>query len=604
MGKIQVLSELVANKIAAGEVVERPASVVKELIENSLDAGAKNISVSIRHGGKSLIRVRDDGLGMDTEDAQACLIRHSTSKISDVEDIEKIETLGFRGEAIPSIAAVSRFTMTTRQQADDTATVVKVSGGMLDSVKETVSDPGTLIEVADLFFNIPARKKFLKSDAAEYNGVTDIFNTLCLACKEVSFTLNRNDVEAAKHPACHDLLERIKQLYSPEFSERLYPIAVTKPDFRLAGYIGAPDNTRVNRTGQKFFINSRPVLSPSLSMALGRAYEEFLQQRRFPVAILFLEIERSFVDVNVHPAKKEVRIRTERFFQDIVVNAVKTLLRRKGFYLDERTTQPEQGFSPQAQYQQLQASPVSFQRLKEATAPWKPGSQTAGSSQDKTSYKSIASEHTPQNFQAALYESEPTASPLGIVKVLGQILGTYILAEAEDGFAVFDQHAAHERIIYEEIIDSLEKGPSASQKIIFPVTLHLDLQEAPQMEKYLQDFQRTGFNINCLGGGTFSIDAVPVCMSDTDAERTIKDTLHELLDSRRPRTRESRQHELAAILACKSHSVKAGRQLDVQEMEHLIQRLGAKKNPHTCPHGRPSFFIITKDEIEKKFKRK
>jgi DNA mismatch repair protein MutL len=271
MGKIKVLSELVANKIAAGEVVERPASVVKELTENSLDAGAKNISVAVRHGGKSFVRVKDDGCGMDREDARTCLLRYATSKLSEAEEIQKIGTLGFRGEAIPSIAAVSRLSLITRQHGNDTATVLKVSGGVVESVSECVSGTGTVVEVSDLFFNTPARKKFLKSEAAEYNALAEVFNTLALSCKDVYFRLSRNGLETANYPACSDLLQRIQQLYSAEFAEKLYPIAVEKPDFKLTGYIGTPDNTRVNRTGQKFFINSRPVHSIGLSVALARA---------------------------------------------------------------------------------------------------------------------------------------------------------------------------------------------------------------------------------------------------------------------------------------------------------------------------------------------
>ena len=349
MGTIKTLSDLAANKIAAGEVVERPASVVKELIENALDAKANNISVSINHGGKSLIRVKDNGSGMDSEDAKACLQRHATSKIRNAEDIEGIDTLGFRGEAIPSIAAVSRFSLKTRTKEDDTATEVKIIGGKIDSINEAVSEPGTIIEVSDLFFNTPARKKFLKSDAAEYNAVANIFNTLALGCADVSFSLTRNNIEVASYPACDNLLNRIKQLHSAEFSENLRHIEVDKPDFKLSGYIGTPENTRVNRTGQKIFINKRPVQSASLSNALSRAYDEFLPHKRFPVAVLFLEIEPSFVDVNVHPAKREVRIRTEHFFADILVKTVKKELCEKGIF-SEREVRPVSRFFPDNRY--------------------------------------------------------------------------------------------------------------------------------------------------------------------------------------------------------------------------------------------------------------
>ncbi len=602
MGKIKVLSEFTANKIAAGEVVERPASVVKELMENSLDAGAREISVSVRHGGKSYISVKDDGQGMDREDARACLQRHATSKLSDAEEIERIETLGFRGEALPSIAAVSRFSLITRQQTDNTATLIKASGEVVEPAGECVSNPGTEIEVSDLFFNTPARRKFLKSDAAENNAIADVFNALSLSRSDVSFFLNRSGKEVANYSACRELLQRIEQVYSPDFTDKLSEIAVDKPDFRLTGYIGAPDYTRVNRTGQKFFINSRPVQSVSFSAALGRAYEEFLPQRRFPVAILFLEIDRGYVDVNAHPAKREVRIRSERFFQDVIIKAIQKVLNEKGFFYG-KTVRPDNVFPSERLSYGQGPGKLSFHTMKDATAEWEPENQKPGPSENTGADIFLKKHNVPEPHQDTIITPD-NSNPFGVVNVLGQVLGTYIIAETEEGFAVFDQHAAHERILYEEILDSFTKNKTSSQQVMFPVTLHLNLQETPLMEEYMDNFHKTGFSINPLGGNTFSIDAVPAFMPETDPGSTIKDTLHELMERSSTRAWETRQQDFAAILACKTYSVKAGNLLDVKEMEHLIKRLGTKRNPHTCPHGRPTFFLMTKDELERRFKRK
>jgi len=600
MGTINILSELTANKIAAGEVVERPASVVKELIENSLDAGADRITVSVNHGGKSLIRVKDNGIGMDRADAEACLARHATSKISAAEDIEGIATLGFRGEALPSIAAVSRFTLTTRTNAQETATRVLVTGGKKEALTEVVADAGTLVEVSDLFFNTPARKKFLKSDAAEYNAIAGIFTTLALGNPGISLALMRNGQTAADYPVCDNLLQRIRQLFPADFAQHLLPLEIKKTDFSLSGYIGTPENVRVNRTGQKFFINRRPIQSAALNSALSRAYEEFLPQRRFPVAVLFLDIEPSYVDVNVHPAKREVRIRTEHFFTGIVVKAVKQALSAGGLF-PEAASRPVSMSSPDDLRVPGSSENLSFNRLKEAAAGWKTAGPDTFAFDPIKKAGPVPGPPPGDYINRALIEQKRNV--FHITRIVGQVLGTYILAETENGLGLFDQHAAHERILYEEILESFDRKTSHGQKII-PETLALTLQENSVMERCLKDLEKIGYGINDLGGNTWSVDAVPAFAPEGNALQAIKDTLHELMAETRPRSREEHMQALAAILACKTYTIKAGRKLDLPEMEHLIERLAARKNPHTCPHGRPTFFLLTKNDIEKMFKRK
>lgn len=598
MGIIKILPELIANKIAAGEVVERPASIVKELIENSLDAGARSIAVSVGYGGKGLIQVRDDGCGMDAGDARACLLRHATSKIRDAADIEAIATLGFRGEALPSIASVSRLTLTTRRAGDATATVITTAGGVVESESQSTAEPGTTVEVADLFFNTPARRKFLKSDPAEYTAIAEVFSTISLSRSSVSFTLRRNNKPAADYPACAGLRERICQIYPAEISDKLYPVTLDKTDFKLSGFVGAPDYTRVNRTGQKFFINGRPVQSPGLSMALMRAYDAFLPRGRFPVAFLFLDIDPSFVDVNVHPAKREVRLRTESYFQDVLVKAVKQELHGRGFFLEE----PSCAIPQQSVYRPAAAvKPTGNVRLlKEDSAGWSlpdpsPPAAQAG--------MEIQSQPAAVRLEDAISRQSAGAGIFSSVRVTGQVLGIYILAEKDGELMVFDQHAAHERILYEELLASFLQNTDASQKMIFPSTLHLDLQEGPVLEETLGYFQKLGFGINPLGGGSFSIDGVPACITDTNPARLIHDSIHELLDGAAAKAFESRVQELAAILACKTYAIKAGKALSLPEMEHLIKRLGRAENPHICPHGRPTFFIMSRQELDRRFKR-
>jgi len=598
MGTIKVLSEIVANKIAAGEVVERPASIVKELVENSLDAGAHTISVWAGYGGKGLIRVKDDGCGMDADDARACLLRHATSKIADAEDIERIATLGFRGEALPSIASVSRLTLITRRPCDDAATIIKTAGGVVESESQCVAEPGTTLEIADLFFNTPARRKFLKSDPAEYNAIAEVFSTICLSRSAVSFSLRRNNELVAEYPACTGLLERIGQLYSPDFSEKLYPVSVDKTDFKLAGFVGTPDNTRVNRTGQKFFINGRPVQSVGLSMALTRAYADFLPRGRFPVAFLFLDIPHDFVDVNVHPAKREVRLRTESYFQDLIVQAIKKELHGRGFFLEEPSLPLGQGMHRVPVFENR--APLSFNSLREEAAAWQtPEHKTVPAGADTDISKPPAA----VRLEEAISRQRPGAHAFDSVRVIGQVLGMYILAEKDGELAVFDQHAAHERILYEELLGSLEQHTDASQKMIFPATLHLGIQEGPVMEGAVDYFQKLGFGINPLGGDSYAIDAVPACMTDIDPAAVVRDTLHELLESHAAKSFDSRLQEIAAILACKTYAVKAGKALSLPEMEHLVKRLGAAENPHVCPHGRPTFIIVSRQELDRRFKR-
>ncbi len=598
MGSIYTLSEHVANKIAAGEVVERPASVVKELVENSLDAGARSIAVTVKHGGKSFISVCDDGSGMDSEDAQACLQRHATSKIETIDDIETIATLGFRGEALPSIASVSRVAITTRTRDAQTATRVTVSGGAIDAVTECVAQPGTTVEVADLFFNIPARRKFLKSPAAEYNAIAEVMHNMALMCSSASFSLNHNGKETMRCSACEGLSERVAQLSGSGYARQMYALSVEHRDLSIDGLIGIPDNARVNRTGQKLFINGRHVHSPALSIALGRGYEEFLPHRRFPTAVLFLRMDPSWVDVNVHPAKREVRLKTERYVMEILTKAVRGTLTRSGIY---PVQEPDRGGSQQNHYSDSSAAQgeLTYAALREAAAQWNAG----GVSSDSCCLKEESAAAERHVRQEALFCSGNEPQPFSRLQVVGQIFGTYIVAQSAEGVMLFDQHAAHERIVYEKLLCSSEDSPQRSQKLAFPVTIQLTAREEGVMESFQDELCRLGFGINPLGGRMYSIDAVPVSMGDVEADAVVKDALHEMLEQEETKPFAQRKKDLAAILACKTRSIKGGRELTHQEMERLLSMLAEAENPHTCPHGRPTYIVISCRELERKFHR-
>lgn len=598
MGTIKILPEVVANRIAAGEVIERPASVVKELVENAIDAGATRIGVTVSYGGKRYIRVQDNGCGMDREDAQLCLVRHATSKIATAEDIQHIATLGFRGEALPSIAAVSRLSLTTRTADAPTATRVSGTGGVIESVSETVAEPGTTVEVADLFFNTPARKKFLRSDAAEYTAIAEVFDTLALSRRDIAFSLSNNNVVAASYPAAQDLRERIIHVYDEHIANQMLPVQYAAPGLVLSGYIGLPDLSRVNRTGQKFFINTRPVQSFALSMALSRAYEKFLEKGRFPVGILFIDIDEAAIDVNVHPAKREVRIRNERVLIDQIAHVLKKELHRA------RGSQPASSAAPAPlkptfhEHSAVSSGPT-LQLLREQAAEWQTPPEVPVPDtpvRDAPLFQERSVENMDQEPGGDNFFSRMT--------ILGQVLNAYILARCDDGIVIIDQHATHERIVFESLLRaSLQRQP-VSQTMLFPATLHLTLQEAHLMEAYLPEFQLLGFSISSLGGMSFLIDAVPACIGGSDPVELIRDCLHELMEGSPLRSFASRQESLAALVACKTYAVKAGKPLSHQEMETLIKQLGRQENPQVCPHGRPTYFIVSRHEIERRLKRR
>lgn len=597
MGSIQVLSDLVINKIAAGEVVERPASVVKELLDNALDAGAQAISVTVSHGGKSQVRVTDDGSGMDAADARACLIRHATSKISTLEDIQGIATMGFRGEAMASIASVSRLTIITRTADADTSTIVQTAGGESPEISQGVHAKGTTIVVGDLFYNTPARRRFLKSDAAEYAAIADMFSTLALSRPDISFVLQKNDLVAAQYPACSTRRERVVQVLGDEFAENVHDFEMSAGDFTVQGFLGSPDYTRVNRTGQKLFINGRPIVSPAINNALSRAYDEFLPARRFPVAVLFFYISADNIDVNVHPAKREVRIRNERIFIEQITSAVRAELRKRGFYIQPEAAPAVSSFSD------FRASEprASFGRESDEDTGWRvPSAPRSFSGRSDV----FVDGPVPRMSAAqALIETEEQELPFDMIKILGQLHACYLVAESHDGFFLIDQHAAHERIVYENLLVAMHSKKPVAQQLLFPATLNLGEQEAVVLQQDLELFEAMGFDVEDLGNGSFSIQAVPGCLMDSDAESLLTDCVHELLERSPPGSFDSRTQELAAVLACKTHAVKAGRALDTTEQLHLIRRLGACANPHTCPHGRPTFIRISRAEIEKRFLR-
>ena len=591
MGTIRLLPELVANKIAAGEVVERPSSVVKELVENALDAHATRITISIRHGGKSFIKVVDNGHGMDREDAELCFERHATSKIKDSEDIFSIQSLGFRGEALPSIASVSRLVLQTKTPSQELGMELSLSGGRRESIKEKGMPDGTSITVSDLFFNTPARKKFLKGEKAEYVSIAETVTTISLAYPHVAFKLSKDDEVQFDYPSCSHLQERLLTTHHREWVKHLLPLHVESGEVTMSGYIAKAELSRTNRTAQFFFINKRPVKSLPLSYALQRAYDGLLPQRHFPVAIILLGIDPGTVDVNIHPTKREVRLQNERRLQEQLTRCVREMVATSdhaphlsfAYTLDREKT-----YSPRPSG----ASPT-FRELKE----------TVG---ENRTYPETAQDVLPSH-QGTM---EPEASfscdrekRLNVKALIGQIGESYILAETEEGLVILDQHAVHERIIFEAIVDALDQKTTPSQPLLLPVTIELSFKEAQLLEEHLDILTRVGFGINHLGKNTFLVDATPAWLGNVEVTGMVHSFLQEIREGKGERPLGDRREHTAKILACKSYTVKAHKKLSHEEMEHLIERLEKTKQPFTCPHGRPTLIKITLPDLARQFKR-
>jgi len=600
MGKISVLPEDIVNKIAAGEVIERPSSVLKELIENSVDANAKSISVVVRHGGRELIRVTDNGVGMSREDAEHSLQRHATSKIQSVEDIFRIESFGFRGEALPSIAAVSRLTLLSREPGASLGTEIKVAGGHIESIREAGTAVGTTVEVANLFFNTPARRKFLKTDRAESSAVAEVMTTFALGNPSLAFKFIKDKSMIVEYPSCVSLRERMTQIYDNEVVDASIAIQAEMPEIAVSGFVTAPEVSRINRTGQYLFINNRPIRSQALSFALRQGYDDTLPQNRHPLAFLFFDIDFSRVDVNVHPNKKEVRIANEREIQKLLMETIRIAL-HKGKKFPRVHLAKSSG-------NREEWSPTHVGRIDYASYPESDGSLALRVLQEAPAEhpyleenQDLASLSAPVSEQSLeLGEKDG----LSIPRVLGQYHSTYIIADNNGELLIIDQHAAHERVMYEETLDILMSAALPSQRQLIPLTFSLDYREQEALEEYLPLLEKLGFGINSLGRNTYSVDAIPAFLDPADPKQFLLDFVHDAIEGNTPRALEDKKKALAATIACKRKAVKGSSHILPERMEHLVKSLFKTKQPLTCPHGRPTCITLSINDLERQFGRK
>jgi DNA mismatch repair protein MutL len=610
---IIILSDDLVNKIAAGEVVERPASVVKELVENSLDAGAKNILVEIQSGGVKLMRVLDDGSGMSAEDAQVALSRHATSKIKSVDDLYQIETLGFRGEALPSIASVSFLELVTKTRESLAGTLIKVEGGKIKEKKETGAPQGTSLTVRELFYNTPARRKFLKSKITETKHIIDLVTAYALAYPEISFRLRSDNRELFNLKKREYLFQRIEDLWGKDFLSSLVQIKAETQDPQFTGFVGKPEIAKSNRAEIHLFVNSRPVFSRFLNHSIRTGYGELLPQGKFPVAFVFIQIDPQKIDVNVHPAKREIKFSQERQIYNLVHLSVKKSL---GTLKTTPTlTQMNEvvGTSEKETGQRIRAKDSMKFTGKKDDLPTQreikefDRKEKEFTPQQEKILSEIYSEHSLRKDEK-LKQKEVHPSEIFVEKKnFWQVFDSYIITQGEDELIIIDQHAAHERILYEEANANLTRSKATSQQLLFPSVVELSPSEYFLLDNNLSLFAKLGFEIKPFGGKSVMIHAVPSLLKNKSESLFLKEVLVDFEEKLKTETEDSdpsyRIKSIAQSFAC-TVAIKAGERLKPDDMSGLYKRLLTTQNPFSCPHGRPTLIRFPLKELDKRFKKK
>jgi DNA mismatch repair protein MutL len=637
---IRTLDEQLVNRIAAGEVVERPASALKELIENALDAGAMRLEIEAEMGGRRLIRVRDDGIGMTRTDALHALQRHATSKIASDADLMRITTLGFRGEALPSIASISRMEILTRAFEEDTGTRIVVEGGEVKSVEEVGAPIGTTVTVRDLFYNVPARLKFLKTVPTELGHMIETVTRYAFAYPDVSFRLVHERQELIFTPGNGDLLTAAASIWGRETVQGMVSVDYERDGIRVWGLIAPPHQTRPTRQHQYFFVNLRPVRNKTLTAALDEAYKTLTPEKRYPACILLVGIDPRQVDVNVHPAKIEVRFQREQAVFEAVVNAIRAALLQHGMIPSALPPSASRGQTitpprpPDAEtIHQILMQRAGLAPTEAVGTPARPEThmdadgtaalpelhsaavetpaypETPANADPFVSARhAVAPTPTPADETPPLLETEPLqtthlpfAHLLDDLYILGQVRNTYIVASMRQGLVIIDQHVAHERVLYEQLCYWRGASPIPKQHLLTPETLQLSRRDALLLHEKLPELEAIGFELEPFGVDTYLIRAVPAALKG-DPVQTLRDIIDELVELSVSKRLPIAREQIWITTACKL-AVKAGDPLSMPEMRKLIEDLARTENPYLCPHGRPITIVMTWHEIERKFKR-
>ncbi len=645
MTKIHVLDDNTINKIAAGEVVERPASVIKELIENAMDAGATRIEVEIMAGGTSFMRVTDNGKGMSKEDASVAILRHATSKIQEVSDLNSISTMGFRGEALPTIASVSRFTMLTREPGSDLGTKVEISGGKAPDIIEMGCNVGTSIKVEDLFFNTPARKKFLKTNHTEGGKINDFIIKLALSRPDIAFQFINNNKTSVVTPGNGNLFDTVQAIYGGQVADSLLTLNLEDEDLKISGFITKPSMLKSSRTWQTFIVNGRIIQNRAIAKAIDNAYRSLIPKSGFPFTVLNIEVPQRTIDVNVHPQKSEMKFEDESRIFKAVYKSVLDAIRPSSGNLTEVAAVVEK---PKVEYtmEPMQFVPAS------APAPQVSASQPAqGNYQPKTIYEAVSRpavkpavsfaeaqaklqqerqvHYQPQERHEQVADSpqpdwsnadnadasndpskmdlsaadpstaEQTTENTGRMIPIGQVDLTYIIAQDLKGLYIIDQHAAHERILFDKLSAMADGIPS--QQLLVHQLLTFDRKEAALVEDNKELFAKLGFHLEAAGDYDYRLMEVPADVPVGEAEDIIREILTDLGNMHETTAKEIRQACLATT-ACRA-AIKAGEELNMRQMEILLDELSTTAFPYTCPHGRPTILKFSSEDLAKMFKR-
>ena len=632
MSHIHLLAQDTIDKIAAGEVIERPASIVKELVENAIDAGAGAVTIEIKGGGIELIRITDNGEGIEPDQIRNAFLRHATSKISRVEDLENIQSLGFRGEALASISAVSQVELITKRSDALTGIRYRIEGGREISMEEVGAPEGSTFLIRNVFYNVPARKKFLKSQVSEAGMISDLTAHIALSHPEISFKLI-SDNKVRLHTAGNNrLLDVIYSIYGREIASGVIPVEKTEDTLRLYGYIGSPSLSRGNRNYENYYVNGRYVRDKLLSGAIEEGYAGFLMQHRYPFTVLFLETAGSLVDVNVHPAKLQVRFARQETVRNLVQESIKGALTHKEI-IPEATLIPDQELKQRAKDEQAErmeeakTSPEPFEKIRRSffarhDSPYEPKypQHTAGIRETASSY-TAGRDHgaapaagTEKMDPAPREDTDRQARQMQLFddrllsrenvpehRIIGQVFDTFWLIEFRDELYIIDQHAAHEKVIYETLCRQMQQKEATSQQVSPPLMISLTPVEEEQLTAYMPAFEQIGFEISPFGGREYAISAVPANLygfSDTLLFTQMLDTLSDHPDG----APEKFLYEKLAQMACKA-AVKGHHRLSDAEARELIGQLLTLEDPYHCPHGRPTIISMSRNEMDRKFKR-
>ncbi len=612
MSVIKILSPRLANQIAAGEVVERPASVLKELLENAIDAGATHLDVEVEAGGVKLLRVRDNGCGMDKDDLPLSLSRHATSKIYALDDLEAVATLGFRGEALASISSVSRLKITSNNGQSDSAWCAQAEGREMEASLSPAAHPqGTSVEVRDLFFNTPARRKFLRTEKTEYSRIDDTLKRLALSRFELGFSLKNNGRVIHNWRSAQSQAEkerRVAQICGPTFIENALALDIARTGLRLWGWVALPTFSRSQADLQHFYVNGRSIKDKLVTHAVRQAYQDVLYHGRHPAYVLYLELDPASVDVNVHPTKHEVRFRDTRLVHNFIFSSLHQVLadvrpETKNEALDQQPMINQQIEQVQEQRpisfnQYAGRAPVRTTEVREQIA-----SYSALVNTNDVTDTSPANRETVVQSNARIFselDKDEEVPPLGYA--IAQLKGIYILAENSEGLVLVDMHAAHERITYEGLKDQFHEHCILSQPLLVPLSIAVSEKEADQAEEHKQVFQKVGVEIERAGPETILVRQVPAILHKSDVEQLIRDVLSDFIEYGNSRRIEENMNEILSTMACHG-SVRANRRLTIPEMNSLLRDMEATERSGQCNHGRPTWTQMSLSELDKLFLR-